>query len=324
MVADERLAQADVGDELGDAGLALRQAPHDAQAVHVGEGLVEGAQLARVPRAGGRSTRSWSGIGRASARGGRAPWPGPGASHQRRLISTDVDATRRRRRCQGSEPTAAVDPRPGTLPTTDRRPRSCCSLVFGTGVFLAGLELMITAVALPSILADLVDDAGTSAWTRAPQGELDHQRLPAGLPYRDACRSRGRARGPGLGRGDSSSGALVVFIVGSAHGRPPRSRPAHRGATGAGRGRRRSRSGPQRRHTCTADDAQAPGRSALIGARTFLGMAAGPFLGAPRSWVPCTRRRAHLAPVSAIPRRGLPRAGRRGASTSMYPSASWR
>ena len=36
--------------------------------------------------------------------------------------------------------------------------------VFGAGVFLAGLELMITAVALPSILADLVDPDGTSAW----------------------------------------------------------------------------------------------------------------------------------------------------------------
>lgn len=36
--------------------------------------------------------------------------------------------------------------------------------VFGIGVFLAGLELMITAVALPSILADLVDPNGSSAW----------------------------------------------------------------------------------------------------------------------------------------------------------------
>jgi MFS family permease len=37
-------------------------------------------------------------------------------------------------------------------------------VVFGTGVFLAGLELLITAVALPSILADLVAPNGTSAW----------------------------------------------------------------------------------------------------------------------------------------------------------------
>ena len=39
----------------------------------------------------------------------------------------------------------------------DRRAAFVLLLVFGTGAFLAGLELMITAVALPSILADLVD-----------------------------------------------------------------------------------------------------------------------------------------------------------------------
>ena len=36
--------------------------------------------------------------------------------------------------------------------------------VIGAGVFLAGMELLITAVALPSILADLADPAGGSAW----------------------------------------------------------------------------------------------------------------------------------------------------------------
>jgi MFS family permease len=36
--------------------------------------------------------------------------------------------------------------------------------VIGLGVFLAGMELLITAVALPSILADLADPAGGSAW----------------------------------------------------------------------------------------------------------------------------------------------------------------
>ena len=34
----------------------------------------------------------------------------------------------------------------------------------GAGVFLAGLELMVTAVALPSILADLADPSAGSAW----------------------------------------------------------------------------------------------------------------------------------------------------------------
>ena len=47
----------------------------------------------------------------------------------------------------------------------DRGTRLVLLAVFGAGVFLAGLELMITAVALPSILADLVQANGTSAWT---------------------------------------------------------------------------------------------------------------------------------------------------------------
>jgi MFS family permease len=47
----------------------------------------------------------------------------------------------------------------------DRGTRLVLLGVFGAGVFLAGLELMITAVALPSILADLVAPNGTSAWT---------------------------------------------------------------------------------------------------------------------------------------------------------------
>src|SRR4051794_12500950 len=46
----------------------------------------------------------------------------------------------------------------------DRRAALVLLTVFGAGVFLAGLELMITAVALPSILADLVDTQGSSAW----------------------------------------------------------------------------------------------------------------------------------------------------------------
>ena len=46
----------------------------------------------------------------------------------------------------------------------DRRSALVLLAVFGTGVFLAGLELMITAVALPSILDDLADPSGGSAW----------------------------------------------------------------------------------------------------------------------------------------------------------------
>ena len=49
-------------------------------------------------------------------------------------------------------------------PPMERRTAIVLLAVFGTGVFLAGLELMITAVALPSILASLVDANGSSAW----------------------------------------------------------------------------------------------------------------------------------------------------------------
>ena len=46
----------------------------------------------------------------------------------------------------------------------DRRSALTLLVVFGIGVFLAGLELMITAVALPSMLVDLVEPTGGSAW----------------------------------------------------------------------------------------------------------------------------------------------------------------
>ena len=46
----------------------------------------------------------------------------------------------------------------------DRRSALVLLVVFGIGVFLAGLELIVTAVALPSILVDLVDPTGGSVW----------------------------------------------------------------------------------------------------------------------------------------------------------------
>ena len=51
-----------------------------------------------------------------------------------------------------------------TLPRMDRRSAYVLLAVIGVGVFLAGMELLITAVALPSILADLADPTGGSAW----------------------------------------------------------------------------------------------------------------------------------------------------------------
>ncbi len=46
----------------------------------------------------------------------------------------------------------------------DRRSALVLLVVIGAGVFLAGLELMVTAVALPSILADLATPSGGSGW----------------------------------------------------------------------------------------------------------------------------------------------------------------
>jgi hypothetical protein len=48
----ERLRQADMGDELGDRRLTVRQAADDPEAIHVGHDLVEGTQLAQVIRLG--------------------------------------------------------------------------------------------------------------------------------------------------------------------------------------------------------------------------------------------------------------------------------
>src|SRR6476620_11686957 len=46
----------------------------------------------------------------------------------------------------------------------DRRSAYVLLAVIGAGVFLAGLELMVTAVALPSIIEDLADPNRGSAW----------------------------------------------------------------------------------------------------------------------------------------------------------------
>ena len=75
VMADERLAEADVRDQLGDARLAVGEAPDDAQPVHVGEGLVEGAQVAQV-----LGLEDDRGDGRADPGGGRH---GRGCSSER-------------------------------------------------------------------------------------------------------------------------------------------------------------------------------------------------------------------------------------------------
>ena len=86
-------------------------------------------------------------------------------------------------------------------------------LVLGTGVFLAGLELMITAVALPSILADLADPASGSAWIELRKASwIINGYL---LVYILTMPMAGRLADL-WGARRLFIGSLVVFIIGSA------------------------------------------------------------------------------------------------------------
>ena len=160
----------------------------------------------------------------------------------------------------------------------DRRSALVLLAVFGAGVFLAGLELMITAVALPSILADLVDADGTSAWVELRKaswiinGYLLVYILAMPLAGRLAdlwgarrlflaalaC-SRRSARWPGMAQDlDQLIAARLVQAVGGGILVPVGTAAAAHLFGGAAR----------------------PRALGVIGALTFLGMAAGPFLGA--------------------------------------------
>src|SRR3954451_13733532 len=62
----QRLRQADMGDELGDRRLAVREAADDPEAIHVGHDLVKGTQLAQIIGLG-----DGGGDGAANSGGGR-------------------------------------------------------------------------------------------------------------------------------------------------------------------------------------------------------------------------------------------------------------
>src|SRR4051812_312416 len=150
--------------------------------------------------------------------------------------------------------------------------------VFGTGVFLAGLELMITAVALPSILADLVDANGSSAWVELRKASwIINGYL---LVYIVVMPVAGRLADLwGVRR--LLLGALAIFVVGSVLAGLSQTLDqliAARLVQAVGGGvlvpvgtaaAAYLYAGPTR--------ARALG---VIGALTFLGMAAGPFVGA--------------------------------------------
>jgi MFS family permease len=152
--------------------------------------------------------------------------------------------------------------------------------VFGIGVFLAGLELMITATALPSILLDLAttDQLGKPAFS-----ELRHASWIVNgylLAYVVAMPLAGRLADV-WGARRLFLGALVVFIFGSlvaGRGQTLDELIAGRIIQGIGGGVLVPVGTAAASHLFEGHDR--PRALGIIGALTFLGMAAGPFLGA--------------------------------------------
>src|SRR3954451_20397478 len=106
---------------------------------------------------GGPSSRSRSrGSPCLSRTGHRAVWSSPTT-----VGSTGSNGWSRRR---SPEATRGIGARATTLGVVPRGSAYVLLAVVGVGVFLAGLELMVPAVALPSILADLADPTLGSAW----------------------------------------------------------------------------------------------------------------------------------------------------------------
>ena len=159
-----------------------------------------------------------------------------------------------------------------------RRSALALLAVFGTGVFLAGLELMITAVALPSILADLVEANGTSAWIELRKASwIINGYL---LVYILMMPLAGRLADL-WGARRLFLGALAIFMVGSilaglAQGLDQLI--AARLVQAIGGGVLVPVGTAAAAHLFAGDGR--PRALGLVGALTFLGMAAGPFLGA--------------------------------------------
>jgi MFS family permease len=160
----------------------------------------------------------------------------------------------------------------------DRRSALVLLIVFGVGVFLAGLELMVTAVALPSILDDLADPAGGSAWIELRKaswiinGYLLVYILT--MPLAGRLTDLWGARRPFMA-------ALAIFIVGSVLAGLAQSLDQLIGARliqALGGGVLVPVGTAAAAHLYGG--ASRPRALGVIGALTFLGMAAGPFVGA--------------------------------------------
>jgi MFS family permease len=160
----------------------------------------------------------------------------------------------------------------------DRRSATVLLVVFGAGVFLAGLELMITAVALPSILADLVVASGSSAWVELRKASwiinayllVYILMMPLAGHLADLWGAR-----------RSFLGALAIFTVGSLLAGLAQDLDqliAARVIQAVGGGVLVPVGTAAAAHLF--DDHARARALGVIGALTFLGMAAGPFLGA--------------------------------------------
>jgi MFS family permease len=160
----------------------------------------------------------------------------------------------------------------------DRRASLVLLIVFGTGVFLAGLELMVTAVALPSILKDLADPTGASAWIELRKASwIINGYL---LVYIVTMPLAGRLADL-WGARRLFMGALTVFVLGSALAGAAQDLDqliAARLVQAAGGGVLVPVGTAAASHLFGG--AARPRALGVIGALTFLGMAAGPVAGA--------------------------------------------
>jgi MFS family permease len=144
--------------------------------------------------------------------------------------------------------------------------------VFGAGVFLAGLELMVTAVALPAIVGDLAD------WSQLRKASWVVQAYL--LVYVVTMPLAGRLSDL-WGARRLFLGALVVFVVGSALCGAARDLDqliAARLVQAVGGGALVPVATAAASHLFEGH--ARPRALGVVGALTFLGMAAGPFLGA--------------------------------------------
>src|SRR3954466_4008101 len=181
--------------------------------------------------------------------------------------------------------------------------------VVGVGVFLAGLELMVTAVALPSILADLADPTLGSAWVELRKASwIINGYL---LVYILTMPMAGRLADL-WGARRLFLGALLVFIVGSALAGAAQTMDqliAARLVQAVGGGVLVPVGTAVASHLFGG--AARPRALGVIGALTFLGMAAGPVLGA-----------AILASVH--PEAVIASAGLRGTPLAAIIEPAWR